>query len=126
MSKIQVVMKPTETNCPLVFEVILRDSTLNTRRMLKLFSLPIARLQWRALRWFLFITHYYIAQIGTPTNGVSILRQLTSIILFGNSELIYYSTQHVQKYSVLVSLYHRYAHKIGTLSRALFYVGQKL
>ena len=37
-------MKPTETNCPLVFEAILHDSTLNTRRMLKLFSLPIARL----------------------------------------------------------------------------------
>ena len=98
-------MKRTETNCPLVFEAILHDSTQNTRRMLKLFSLPIARLHsgghhgfcmvWRqgktvitfvikhlegimmkpkALRWFLFITHYYIAQIGTPTDKVSILR----------------------------------------------------
>ena len=38
--------KSTETNCPLVFEANLHDSTLNTfiRRMLKLFSLPIARL----------------------------------------------------------------------------------
>ena len=24
--------------------------------------------------WFLFITHYYITQIGTPTNKVWILR----------------------------------------------------
>ena len=37
-------MKPTETNCPLVFEALLHDSTLNTRRMLKRFSLPTARL----------------------------------------------------------------------------------
>ena len=43
-SKFQLVMKSTETNCPLVFEAILYDSTLNTRRMLKLFSLLIARL----------------------------------------------------------------------------------
>ena len=43
ISKFQSVMKPTATNCPLVFEAFFQDSTLNTRRMLKLFSLPIAR-----------------------------------------------------------------------------------
>ena len=41
---LKIPMKPTESNCPLVFEAILHDSTLNTRWMLKLFSLPIARL----------------------------------------------------------------------------------
>ena len=44
ISKFWLVMKPTETNCPLVFEAVLHDSTLNTRWMLNIFSLPIARL----------------------------------------------------------------------------------
>ena len=64
ISKFQLVVKPTETNCPLVFEAILiHDSTLNTRRMLKL---PIARLHSggrhdETVGSSLVITHYYVA-----------------------------------------------------------------
>ena len=73
ISNFQLVMKPTETNCPLVFEAILHDSTLNTRRMLKLFSLPIARLHSGGRHddtvgssLVPLYYHYYIVQIGTP------------------------------------------------------------
>ena len=64
ISIFQLVMKPTETNCPLVFEAFWHNSTLNTRRMLKLFSLPIARLhsgKWQPIlldRLELFHTEY--------------------------------------------------------------------
>ena len=97
ISKFQLVMKPTKTKCPLVSEAILHDSTRNTRRMLKLFSLPIAHLHSGGHHDetvgsslvpvyypLLHRTNRYPDKQGIDTTLID--------ILFGNSELIYYST----------------------------------
>ena len=98
-------MKPTETNCPLVFEAILHDLTLNTRRMLKLFSLLIARLHSGGCLdetvgsslvpvycTLLHCTNWYPDKQGIDTTLIDI------------HNITYYSTLHVRKHAVWVPI----------------------